>query len=144
MTRKSARNAPLPDIASVHNVIHLAVGYADAQRTHDSAWCASAREQLFGFLRGLPDECLAGLYALYRLGDGRSSSPAGNLGRYRSSYNLVIQPHHLAHAAADLVAKGPIADGLRRGLSRLGLGDDPGGTGKTSAGSPNNARRIVR
>ena len=40
---------------------------------------------------------------------------------FRGSYDLAMEPIHSRHGAADLAAKAPLADGLRRGLSQLGL-----------------------
>ena len=41
--------------------------------------------------------------------------------RYRGHFEVAMEPMHREHGAADLAAKGPLADGLRRGLENLGL-----------------------
>jgi hypothetical protein len=75
---------------------------------------------LLEYLRCQSNSTLAGLYALYRLGDYLCSA-AEAARRYRYSYELADQPIHHPHAAADLVAKAPLARGFRRGLEYLGL-----------------------
>src|SRR6185312_2450492 len=79
-----------------------------------------ARDALLDYLRCQSNSTLAGLYALYRLGDYPCSA-AEAARRYRYSYEQADQPIHHPHAAGDLVAKAPLARGLIRGLKHLGL-----------------------
>ena len=45
--------------------------------------------------------------------------------RYRSAFELAMEPMHREHGATDLASKGPLAYGLRRGLEQLGLRIEP-------------------
>src|SRR6185312_9066457 len=100
-----------------------------------------ARDALLDYLRCQSNSTLAGLYALYRLGDYPCSA-AEAAKRYRYSYELADQPIHHPHAAADLVAKAPLAHGLRSGLEQLGLriesgpADAPSPAVQRTTGSP--------
>lgn len=143
---------PIPDLATVAEVIRLAEAAAAErydQRPADYPMYRGddldllfrpepARDALLAHLGGLPEETVAGLYALYRLGDRPWTTPAGATRRYRYSYDLAMEPMHRRYGATDLAAKGPLASGLRRGLDQLGLrleADPAGGSGTLSPGS---------
>jgi hypothetical protein len=83
-----------------------------------------ARDALFGFVRRQPDEVVSGLYAIYRVGDFAHDDTAAAMDRYCDCFELAMQPIHRPHGAADLVAKAPLAEGLRRGMEQLGLSPD--------------------
>jgi hypothetical protein len=78
---------------------------------------------LVDYLRRLPEET-AGLYAIFRCGDYPSPTASEAMDRYRDHFELAMEPMHRKHGAADLAAKGPLADGLRRGLENLGLSSE--------------------
>ena len=120
MDGKTMNEPPIPETSIVHEVIRLADAYAAVRDSGHAAGLVAydlskvnafervpARDHLLNYLRPLSAECLAGLYALYRLGDGPSGTATGNAKRYSSSYANAMVPHHHEHAAADLVAKGP-------------------------------------
>jgi hypothetical protein len=88
-----------------------------------------ARDALLDYLRRQTNGTLAALYALYRTSDFSCSATAEAMERYQNLFELIDQPIHHAHAAADLVAKGPLAHGLRCGWEQLGLRleSDPAG-----------------
>lgn len=119
---------PIPAPAIVAEVVRLAEA-AEAERHEqwplfrlDPAFRPTpAQDAFLALLRGLPDETVAGLYGLYRLGDRPYPTPAGALERYRCSFEVALRPLNRRHGAKDLAAKGPLAHGLRRGLERLGL-----------------------
>ena len=156
MKRKSETNPPIPDLAIVREVIRLADNYAAARNARNAAHPerrvisgSSQLEQeperweLVEYLRPLSPECLAGLYALYRVGERRSGTPRSYANHYHSVYSLAIQPHHRESAAADLAAKAPLADWLRRGIQHLGLDAGPAGTrgpGDTTLAVPSRIR----
>jgi hypothetical protein len=79
------------------------------------------REALVAHLLSLEAETVAALYAIYRCGDYPSPTANEAMDRYRGHFELAMEPMHREHGAADLAAKGPLADGLRRGLEYLGL-----------------------
>ena len=79
---------------------------------------------LVDYLRELPEETVAGLYATYRCGDYPSLTASEAMDRYRGHFELAMEPMHREHGATDLAAKGPLAAGLRRGLENLGLSPD--------------------
>jgi hypothetical protein len=125
---------PIPDLATIAAVIRLAEA-AEAERYEQ--WSAArrcyscdesdlsprprpARDALVDFLRGQPEEVVAGLYGLYRLGDHPHAAPDEAAEIYRSAFDVAMLPIHAIHGASDLAAKGPLADGLRRGLEHLG------------------------
>ncbi len=130
---------PIPGLATIAEVIRLeeeSEGERDARRPpEDSMSCEDDLERylqprprwraLVNYLRQLPEETVAGLYAIYRLGDYPRSDARAAARRYRNSYEIAIQPIHSKHGAADLAAKGPLADGLRNGLEGLGLKLEP-------------------
>jgi hypothetical protein len=145
---------PIPETAIVLEVIRLAdADVRDPRRAAglvaydpsevDAFESGPERDELLEYLEPLTDECKAGLYALYRLGVGPSGTAPGNANRYAGSYANAIQPCHRKHAAADLVAKGSLGDGLRRGLSRLGRGTDSGAAGETVATAPITTERMA-
>lgn len=88
-----------------------------------------AQDALVSFLRDLQDEDVAGLYGLLRLGDHPHPTPEETMERFRDYHDLAMQPQHRRHGVADLVSKGLLAHGLRRGLERLGLRLEAGQTG---------------
>jgi hypothetical protein len=126
---------PMPALKIIAEVVRLAAGCEDerhAQRPpEDPMYRADDLERylqprprwdaLVDFLRRLPEETVAGLYALYRLGDHSCSNAREAAARYRSSFELAMEPMHRVHGATDLAAKGSLADGLRHGLRNLGL-----------------------
>ena len=151
MARTPMTKPPIPDPSIVVEVIRLADRYAAARKrrygTVPVAWDFSRSDcldrdresiELFDYLRPLSDECLAGLYALYRLGEGSAGTLKSNMYRYACSYYNANQPHHHPYAAQDLAAKGPLADGLRRGLQRLGFRIEPHGTAQRGGLLPTN------
>ena len=83
-----------------------------------------AWDALVAYLRGLPEEDVAGLYALYRLGDRPYATPAEAVERYRNSFDLAMQPMHREHGAYDLAAKGPLAARAPPRPRQLGLAPD--------------------
>jgi Protein of unknown function (DUF3775) len=134
---------PLPDLSIVTEVVRLAEA-CEAERharrpaeyptyrfddRDRSLRPTPARDELVAYLRGLPEEAVAGLYALYRLGDRPYATPDEGAERYRSSFDLAGRPIHSLHAADDLAAKGQLADGLRFGLEQFGLRLEAGPTG---------------
>jgi hypothetical protein len=135
MRTESLPVPPIPDLAIVAEVIRLADAYEAeryAQRPPgyptyraddlDQIFRSRPkRDALFQRLHGLEDETVAALYSIYRLGDRPSSDASEAAERYRISFDLAMLPSHRPHGAADLLAKGPLADGLRRGLVQLGL-----------------------
>jgi hypothetical protein len=100
--------------------------------------------ELLKFLRGLSEECQAGLYALYRTGEIRLTTFARSLRRYREVYEIAMAPDNRKHAAGDLLAKAPLAEWLRRGLQHFGLDASPGGTDERSIGDPNVSWSFVK
>jgi hypothetical protein len=157
MTRKSKSQPPIPDPSVVLEVIRRTEKYDAACRARHAADPHSSvvtggsdlpREpewqERIDYLRTLSDECLAGLYALYRLGEGSSGTARSHAKRYCSAYSVAIQPCHRPHAAYDLAAKAPLANWLRRGLERLGLAAGPGGAERSGRGFPINPGRFVR
>jgi hypothetical protein len=125
----------LPDLAIVAEVIRLAEA-AEAERDDQRPaeypmYRADDLDQFFrptpgwdalvAYLRGLPEEDVARLYGLYRVGDRPYATHAEAMERYRHSVELATNPMHREHGAYDLAAKGPLADGLRRGLAHLGM-----------------------
>jgi hypothetical protein len=130
----------IPDPSIVREVIRLAETEDAACRTgSDTGLVASdftrpgitkrspESEELLDYLSSLSAECLAGLYALYRLAEGSAGTLKRNMYRYSCSYDNANQPLHHPYAAQDLAAKGRLAHGLRRGLQRLGVCIEPGG-----------------
>jgi hypothetical protein len=126
---------PIPDLSIIADVIGLADA-CEAERHarppaedpmyHDDDLDRYLRPRLrwralIDYLRRLPEETVAGLYALYRLGDLARSNACEATERYRYSFDLAMEPIHRPHGAADLAAKGPLAHGLRDGLRNLGL-----------------------
>jgi hypothetical protein len=79
------------------------------------------RDALVAHLLSLEAETVAALYSIYRCGDYPSPTASEAMDRYRGHLDLAMEPMHREHGAADLAAKGPLADGLRRGLEYLGL-----------------------
>jgi hypothetical protein len=153
----STSRPPTPSASVVLETIHLADAYLAARvarygtglRVVDPSGVGSIERLpewnvLFRYLKSLSDECLAGLYALYRLGEGVSGSARDHVERYSSVYLNAIRPCHREHAAYDLAAKGPLAHGLRRGLERLGLGAGPGGGEESGRVLPTHFERFVR
>lgn len=153
MTRKSSTKAPIPAPAVVRKVIRLDGLLADANAAARAARCPAGdmvytaadfeilpripeEVALLDYLQQLSAEDLAGLYAIYRLGDGRSGTVTGNMYRYSSSYINAIRPNHREHAAYDLAAKAPLSHRLRRGLERLELGGERDGADGRGDGIP--------
>src|SRR5690348_10325543 len=104
MQRKSMTEPQIPDLAIVREVIRLADNHAAARDARDAAHPESRvlsgsshlgqdpeRWALVEYLMPLSPECHAGLYALYRLGEGSSGTPGGHLKRHRTVYTLAIQ-----------------------------------------------------
>ena len=79
------------------------------------------RDALVAHLLSLEAETVAALYAIFRCGDYPSPTASEAMDRYRGHFEVAMEPMHLKHGPADLSAKGPLADGLRRGLEHLGL-----------------------
>jgi hypothetical protein len=135
---ESPEMPPIPDLAIIAQVVRLAEAYADERFEQrppehpeyagdDLDWFLQPRPRrlaLLNYLRGLADETLAGLYGLYRVGDLYGSSAGEAADRYRKMFDLAMEPIHRPRSAIDLVALGPLADGLRRGLELLGLPPD--------------------
>jgi hypothetical protein len=128
---------PIPDLAIVARVVRLAEECEAERHVRRPAehpmygdddldrylrprpkWNA-----LVDYLRRLPEET-AGLYAIFRCGDYPSPTASEAMDRYRDHFELAMEPMHRKHGAADLAAKGPLADGLRRGLENLGLSSE--------------------
>jgi hypothetical protein len=133
MTRTSVDLPSFPDPSIVADVIRLADVYAAARNVDRPAgrfWTAAdldmqrptaERDALFSYLETQSDECKAGLFAVYRTGSCVAYTARDAAELYRSSFDLAMQPHHRRYAASDLVGLGRLADGLRRGRSRMGL-----------------------
>jgi hypothetical protein len=133
MTRTSVDLPPIPDPSIIADVIRLADAYAaarDAARPAGRFWTAAdldmqrptpERDALLSYLEPRSDECKAGLFAVYRAGICVAYTALGAAELYRSSFDLAMRPHHRRFAASDLVGLGRLADGLRRGRSRIGL-----------------------
>jgi hypothetical protein len=128
----------IPDPTLVAEVVRLAdAAEAERYEQRPAEWpeCRAdldsmfrptpARDALVAYLRGQPHEVVAGLYGLYRCGDLPRPAPAEAMRRYRTSYAVATMPMHREHGAGDLAGKGPLAHGLRRGLTHLGLPADP-------------------
>lgn len=139
MGTESPTLPPIPDLPTVAEVIRLAEA-AEVERLEQRPpeWPVyrlddldraieptPAWDELLAYLRGLPDEAVAGLYTLHRLGDPPAPGPAEAMERLRHSYELAMEPMHREHGAYELAAKGPLAHGLRRGIRHLGLELEP-------------------
>jgi hypothetical protein len=126
---------PIPDLATIAMVIRLAEAAA-AERydqrpasypRYDLGDCdllprkRPAWDELLAFLSVQPDEVVAGLNGVYRLGDHPHPVRGVDLARYRAAFDLEMNPLHRAYGAYDLAAKATLASGLRRGLEHLGL-----------------------
>ena len=124
--------APIPDPATVARVIQLASA-AERCEQRPATWpryCLGGlddftrptpvRHEFVAYFGGLPEEDVACLDGLYRVGAlaGAGHAAAEVYGR---AYDLARVPMHAAHGAADLAAKASLAGGLRRGLAHLGL-----------------------
>ena len=139
MTRMLVDRAPIPDPSIIAEVIRLAEESEDERHARQPPEHAMSLADdlerylqprprwraLLDYLTRLPDEAVAGWYSIYRLGDRPRSLGRAAARRYLNSYDIAIQPIHSEHGAADLAAKGPLADGLRNGLEGLGLELEP-------------------
>ena len=85
-----------------------------------------AWDELVAFLRGLPEEDVAGLYALYRVGDRPYATPPEAMRAFRCSFELAMNPMHREHGADDLAANGPLATGSAAAASGSGCGSTRG------------------
>ena len=146
---------PIPDLAIVEEVIRLDDDHAAARRARRPAGFPAygaddidqflgpipERDALLEYLARLPDETLAGLYGLHRVCDLPTMTATEAMERYRVYFELANLPIFRPHGAIDLVAKGQLADGLRRGLEQLGLATDPDAAG---GNMPDTTRRTVR
>ncbi len=134
MRTESLAEPKFPAPATLAEVIRLADDCEDERDTldppghvldwfddFDRSRSRPRRDRLVRLLRALPPADVAGLYALYRVGDGPRPSRASAVTRYRVSFDLAILPIHGEHGADDLAAKGSLADGLRRGCERIEL-----------------------
>ena len=132
MRKESLTLPPTPDPSTIADVIRLADAYeverhvqrpAD-HRVDDLDWYLQPRprrEALVAHLLSLEAETVAALYAIFRSGDYPSPTASEAMDRYRGHFILAMEPMHREHGATDLAAKGPLADGLKRGLQYLGL-----------------------
>jgi hypothetical protein len=153
----SKSRPPIPDPSVVLEVIRLADACSAARRARygdgpiifnasqmDLLEHLPEEDALFHYLKPLSDECLAGLYALYRLAECPRGTARSYARYYANVYFTVNRPQHHPHAAYDLAAKGPLAHGLRRGLERLWLGAGPAKTEEPGRGLSINQGRFVR
>jgi hypothetical protein len=133
---KDSRNLPpIPDLAIVARVVRLAEECEAERLAHrptehpeygvddsdDLFRHRPKRDALVDYLRRLPEETVAGLYAIYRVGELPRCDAGQAAARYQNSYAIAIQPMHNKYGADDLAAKGSLADGLRHGLRNPGL-----------------------
>ena len=138
MSRKTKPG--LPDVGVVHEVIGLADALAAAERQSHApevlrgSWLPE-RTALFDFLSRLPDVRMAELHALYWLGDRPSSTAR--------AYDPLFQ-HALTNLddGAYYLRMKPLADGLRRGLEKLGLDAGPSVNLRVSHGVSTNSRSV--
>jgi hypothetical protein len=106
-------------------------------------WLPEEIEEL-EFHTGLSEECLAGLFALYRTGELRLTTFAQSLRRYREVYEIAMAPDNRKYAAGDLLAKAPLAEFLRRGLQHFGFDAGQGGANGQVVVDPNVSWSFVR
>src|SRR5215471_14000747 len=107
MARTPIPDPPIPDPSIVLEVIRLAeiedAACGTGSDTGLVAWDftrpgitrrSPESQELLDYLRSLSAECLAGLYALYRLAEGPAGTLKSNAKRYANSYYNAVEPQH--------------------------------------------------
>jgi hypothetical protein len=125
----------IPDSGTIAEVIRLA-DEREAERygqssSNGTVYCLAdtnlpfssqpRRYALLNHLRQLPEETVAALDALFKVGRSPGANAAMACSRFRTYFEVNLLPIHRRFAADDLVAKSQLAHNLRRGVKALGI-----------------------